>query len=216
MILSPSILAADFGCLEEEIKLVENSGCQYLHIDVMDGHFVPNISFGIPVIKSIRPKSNLVFDVHLMISQPSLYIEDFVNAGSDIITIHEESFGDTAIDLEKIVSLGKKAGLSIKPNTPVEKVYPYMKYLDQILIMSVEPGFGGQKFMVEALEKAKVLKEYIHNNGYNINIQMDGGINKDNLKTIVSSGVNVIVAGSCIFQEGKTIENVKEFFEIGG
>lgn len=214
MILSPSILAADFSCLKEEINLVESAGCEYLHIDVMDGHFVPNISFGTPIIKSIRGKSNLIFDVHLMLSEPSLYIRDFVEAGSDIITIHEESDGNTKKDLERIIILGKKAGLSIKPNTPVEKIYPYMEYLDQILIMSVEPGFGGQRFMPHTLEKVRILKRYIKENNLNIKIEMDGGINKNNLQAVLCSGVDVVVAGSSIFEKDKTVNNVKDFIAL--
>lgn len=214
MILSPSILAADFSCLEDDIKLVESGGCQYLHIDVMDGHFVPNISFGSPIIKSIRDKTNLVFDVHLMLSEPGRYIEDFVKAGADIITIHEESNGNTEEDLKKILFYGKKAGLTLKPNTPIEKVYPYLKYLDQVLIMSVEPGFGGQKFMESSLDKVRTLKEYANTNGFNINIEIDGGITTDNLPDVLNSGVNIIVAGSSVFKKGHTAENVKKFFAI--
>lgn len=214
MILSPSILSADFSRLEEEIKLLEKGGCQYVHIDVMDGHFVPNISFGVPIIKSIRSKTDLIFDVHLMISNPSQYIGDFAKAGSDIITIHEESNGDTRADLEKIRSFGKRAGLTIKPKTPVENVYPYLELLDQVLIMSVEPGFGGQKFMPESLLKARRLKEYADCNNFKINIEIDGGINKDNLIDVLDSGVNVIVAGSSIFQNEKTYENINDFFAI--
>ena len=193
--ISPSILSADFSKLGYDVDRAEKGGAEYLHIDVMDGVFVPNISLGAPIQKSIRKQSKMVFDTHLMIIDPIRYIDDFAKAGSDIITIHLESCDNVAETLEKIRSYGIKAGLSIKPKTPVEALKPFIGMFDMLLIMSVEPGFGGQSFIPESLEKIRESRALLPE----LDIEVDGGINADNINEVVKAGANVIVAGSAVF-----------------
>lgn len=221
MIISPSILSADFANLERDIKLVKNAGADWLHVDVMDGHFVPNITIGVPVVASIKKITDLPLDVHLMIENPDKYIEAFAKAGADIITFHYEAYerlgSYTAKQLRETISLiksfGIKAGMSIKPNTPAEVVFPYLNDLDLLLVMTVEPGFGGQKFMPDCAEKIKVIKNYIKNpttasgspplnkGGNNeLIIQVDGGINADTARICTSYGANSLVAGNYIYK----------------
>ncbi|MFV0502636.1 MAG: ribulose-phosphate 3-epimerase [Lachnospirales bacterium] len=214
MILSPSILSADFGALGRDINITEKCGVKYCHIDVMDGIFVPNISIGIPVVKSIRKISNCTFDVHLMIQRPRNYIKDFIDAGADIVTIHLESEGDTMEDLKLIKELEATPSITIKPNTPIEEVYPYLSIVKQVLIMTVEPGFGGQKLIESTLNKIQELKKYITNNALNIDIEVDGGINLDNVALVAEKGANVIVMGSAIYNKNGIEKNVAKFKEI--
>lgn len=198
MILSPSILSADFSKLGECVKKCEEAGAQWLHIDVMDGMFVPNISFGACVYKSIRSISGLFFDVHLMIEDPERYIEDFVNAGADGITIHVEACSDVIGCIHKIKAFNKKAALAINPETPVETLLPYLDMVDMILVMSVHPGHGGQKYIDDVNSKISYLREKM---GPDFNIQVDGGVNINNIKQVYKTGANVIVAGSAVFND---------------
>lgn len=200
LIISPSVLAADFSRLAEDVAKVEDAGAEYLHLDVMDGIFVPNISFGAPVISSLRKHSKMVFDVHLMITDPIRYVDDFVKAGADIITIHYESCDDPLNVVRYIRSKGVKAAVSIKPATPPELLFPMMSELDMLLVMTVEPGFGGQKLIPETVQKVKVLRDYAVANGIELDIEVDGGIGADNLGMLTEAGANVIVAGSAIFK----------------
>lgn len=197
--ISPSILSADFSCLRDEIKRIEDGGIKYLHIDVMDGHFVPNITFGPPVVSSIRSRSSMIFDVHLMISHPLFYAESFAKAGADYIVFHAECDDDIGETIKKIKSLGVKCGISIKPQTEPEVLQPYIKDLDIILVMTVEPGKGGQKMIPECLGKLPVFRKMAEECGVNPLLEVDGGITVENIKSAAESGAQIIVAGSSVF-----------------
>lgn len=197
--LAPSILSADFSKLGEEVKVVEDAGCEYLHIDVMDGHFVPNISFGPVVIKSIRKKSNMVFDCHLMIDEPARYIKDFADAGADIITIHYEATNHLHRAIMAVKECGCKVGVSLNPATPISVLEYILQDLDMVLIMSVNPGFGGQSFIQSSIAKIRDLKNMITERNLNIDIQVDGGVSNSTIGDIVEAGANILVAGSAIF-----------------
>ena len=212
--LSPSLLSADFARLGEQVAEIERAGAQYLHLDVMDGHFVPNISFGVPVIAALRPASNLVFDTHLMIAQPERYIEAFAVAGADIINVHVEACKDPRRTIRRIKSLGKKAGLTIKPATPTSTVFEYLEELDLVLVMSVEPGFSGQKFMPDCLRKTEEIAEFAQARGLCIDIEMDGGLNLTNVRQAIDAGANVIVAGSAVFGAPNIGDAVRGFLNI--
>ena len=213
LILAPSMLSADFKELGKEIQTTEKYGAKYLHYDVMDGMFVPSLSFGPPVLKSIRSASTLVHDVHLMIEEPIRYIEAFKNASADIITVHLEACKDLDATIEKIRECGCKVGVSIKPGTPVSTLEPYVDKIDMILIMSVEPGFGGQKFMPIALDKIAEAKALVDAKGVNVDIQVDGGIYTHNVEDVIKAGANIIVAGSAIFN-GDTKQNTIDMMGI--
>ena len=197
--ISPSILSSDYGNLESELKKMEECGADMIHVDVMDGHFVPNITLGAPIVKCIRKATKLTFDVHLMISDPYKYVPDFAKAGSDIITFHTESDSDTEKTIDEILSLGKKAGLSVKPGTPIEEIYPYLDKLSLVLIMTVEPGFGGQKFMADMMPKITALREECERRSLDIEIQVDGGISAKTIEEPARRGATVFVAGSAVF-----------------
>jgi len=200
IIISPSVLAANFARLGDDVKKVEDAGAQYLHLDVMDGIFVPNISFGAPVISALRKTSKMFFDVHLMITDPIRYIDDFIGAGADLITIHYESCDDPERVVDYIRSKGIRVAVAIKPSTSAEVLYPLMKKLDMVLVMTVEPGFGGQKLIPETVPKVSDLRKYADENGIDIDIEVDGGITADNVGMLTQAGANVIVAGSAIFK----------------
>ncbi len=209
--ISPSILSSDYGKLSSELKRMEDCGADMLHIDVMDGHFVPNITLGAPILKCIRKSSSLPFDVHLMISDPYKYIPDFVKAGSDIITFHVESDSDIEKTIDLILASGKKAGLSVKPKTPIETVYPYLDKLSMVLVMTVEPGFGGQSFMEDMMPKVSAVKAEIERKGLDIDIQVDGGINKDTISVAAKAGANVFVSGNAIFSSNDAAKTIADF-----
>ncbi len=211
-ILSPSILAADFSRLGEQIKEVEHAGAKYLHIDVMDGVFVPDISFGMPVILSIRKCTDMVFDVHLMIDKPERYIKEFADCGANLINFHLEATEDVTGTIQKIRFLGKKVGITISPETPAKAVEPYLRLVDMVLVMTVRPGFGGQALIPGCLDKVREVRAMVTALGLRMDIEVDGGVRLDNVEEVLRAGANVIVAGSAIFKE-KPAESVERFMK---
>lgn len=212
-ILAPSILAADFKNLGEEIKKTEENGAKYLHFDVMDGMFVPSISFGMPVLKSIHGATSQVIDAHLMVQEPIRYVEDFQKAGADMVTVHLEACENVEETIAKIRECGMKVGLSICPETEAEAVEGLLSKIDMLLIMSVHPGFGGQKFIPESLEKIRAVRKMITEQGLSVDVQVDGGIYLANVRGVLDAGANIIVAGSAVYG-GNVAENTKAFMEI--
>lgn len=213
LILAPSILSADFKVLGEQMKLCAESGAGYLHFDVMDGMFVPNISFGIPVLESVKGYGGMVMDVHLMIKDPIRYVDQFCDAGADIVNVHYEACDDLQAVVDKIHSRGKKAGITIKPATPVDVLLPYLDQAELFLIMSVEPGLGGQAFIPSSLDKIRALRGLLEERGLSADLEVDGGIYLNNVREVLNAGANVIVSGSAVFR-GNIAENVSGFMEI--
>lgn len=212
-ILAPSVLSADFMKLGENISDVVEGGAEYIHFDVMDGMFVRNISFGIPVLASVRKATEAVLDVHLMIERPERYIKEFVKSGADIVTFHYEATDNVTETINLIHEANAKAGLSIKPGTPVDAVFPYLSIVDMILVMSVEPGFGGQAFMPESVERISRISAEAKNQFREVDIEVDGGVSTDNARTLIDSGANILVAGSAVFR-GNIRENTQKLMKI--
>ena len=211
--LAPSILSADFARLLEDVKKVEKAGCEYLHIDVMDGHFVPNITLGPAIVKSLRKDVNMVFDAHLMIENPDNYIKEFADAGCDIIVVHQEACTHLHRTIQNIKSHGVKAGVALNPATPIETIKYVLQDVDMVLLMSVNPGFGGQSYIPVVTKKIKELRALIDEMGLDIDIEVDGGVKPSNISEVVNAGANVIVAGSAIFNAGDIDEAVKSLRE---
>lgn len=211
--LAPSLLSADFSNLESEIRKIEEVGTQYLHLDIMDGHFVPNITFGAPVVKCIRPFSKMVFDVHLMIENPEKYIEDFVKAGADIINVHVETTNDISSLVDYIKKFPVKSAVTIKPDSPVDTIEEVLDKVDMVLVMTVYPGFSGQKLIPEALEKIRYLDKLRKEKGYKYEIEIDGGVKLDNLDVVLNCGVDVVVAGSAVFGKEDIGSAAREFLD---
>ena len=211
-LLSPSLLAADFSRLAEDIRNVEEAGAQYLHLDVMDGAFVPSISFGMPVIQSLRKISNMTFDVHLMIENPDRYLDEFAAIGADILTVHAEACTHLDRTIQKIHQLGKKAGVALNPATPLSVIEWVLPEVDMVLLMSVNPGFGGQKYIPYVTDKIRALRAMVDGRGLETDIEVDGGVSLANVSSVLEAGANVMVAGSAVFR-GDAAENVKAFLE---
>lgn len=214
LMIAPSLLAADQMRLGEEIKKIKDAGADLLHIDVMDGHFVPNLGFSPDIVKAVRKSSDIFLDVHLMISEPLKYIEVFKNAGADLITVHSEVVDDLEMVSEKIHNLGIMAGICVKPKTDIEAVLPYVKNFDLLLIMTVEPGFGGQSYMTDMNDKIRKARRYIDENGLNVHIQVDGGVKPENASEPYEAGANILVAGSAVFNATSPEEAVKNLKSI--
>lgn len=212
-ILAPSILSADFKILGEQLRITEEAGAQYIHFDVMDGMFVPSISFGMPVLSSIKGTTDQVLDVHLMVVDPERYIEEFAKCGADYITVHQEACEDLRKALDLIHGCGVRAGISVKPGTPVEILIPYLDQAEMFLIMSVEPGFGGQQFITESFERIRRLRSLLDEKGIEADIEVDGGIYHSNVAEVLEAGANVIVSGSGVFK-GDIRKNTEDFMEI--
>lgn len=213
--LAPSILSADFCELGRQIEEIGNAGAQYVHIDVMDGVFVPSISFGMPIVSCVRPRTDMFLDVHMMVTKPERYVEEFVKCGADSVTIHVEACDCVEDTLKKIRSLGVKAGLALNPGTPVSEILPYIEMVDMILVMTVNPGFGGQAYIPECTDKIREVRAVIKERKLDVQLEIDGGVKLDNLQMNLDAGADVIVAGSAVFK-GNIAENTKAFLDIMG